>query len=70
MSDGFNKGWLIAVKWIIDESVGDYGINPKGDKVSSKMSSLPQIRGVDAGFAEGLIYAIGKPLSELKNAIK
>lgn len=72
MSEGFNKGWLMAVKWIYDNSVKNKltkGINPQSKYVTEMMRQLPNGCGYDSGFAEGLIYAIGKPLKELKQKI-
>lgn len=69
MSEGFNKGWADAVKWIYENSIKgklSEGINPSGSAVSSKMQQMPKEYGYDAGFTEGLIYAIGKPINELK----
>lgn len=72
MSDNFNNGWQMAVDWIIELTESrhlEFGFNPKGGQVQNKMRVLP--KGYDAGFGEGLTYAIGTPISELlKNKSK
>ncbi len=73
MSKNFNKGWEMAVRWIYDSSVKSglsKGINPMGKYVSERMRNLPKEKGYDAGFAEGLIYAIHTPITELKEALE
>lgn len=72
MSEGFNNGWVTAVKWIIELSEYnrfEIGANPTGDMVKTAMMNLGNQPHIDSGFAEGLIYAIGKPLSVLKSKI-
>lgn len=70
MRPEFINGWRLAANWIYTESVEremNVGYNPKGYEVTAKMKELPTRN--DAGFSEGLIFAIGKPISSLKKAL-
>ena len=71
--EAFSHGWTIAVKWILNCSLAQRsseGINPSGKAVSDMMKELPQVSGLDAGFGEGLIWAIGKPIEVIKKHLK
>jgi hypothetical protein len=65
------SGWQKGVNWIYDLSLqnsSNIGVNPKGGMVTNKMKELGGIQ--NSGFAEGLIFAIGKPIELLKEKIK